>query len=760
MSGQRNKKPDDIIKNRQEYLDNLNLEISLQDANEQAVKQYKETGQMPAVTQMKDNRSVEDKLRDYEKLKASIREDLLPIANASMVNNIIQIIQNSPFNKDNGLLIFLAQRAPDIVKNLSKIYKFGIKGDLNDAEQFAQFVIKMYSDKNSMVENTKSIMARLGTNTQTGLAKKATEQSYVLSSLEAEMNAIIHNVSRTINNQAFRRLLLNKQQLISENINTVRSLYPPNLSYQIPRSNLSITLMELENYFNNQVEYNLISINEKNDFQLFLQYLNHNIPNTDYYNTLLTQLKRAGDILKASDNELNRQKFIESINNIYEYIFNTGETNDELLKIKQALDRILLIPNVRQYAQQAMPLQPQGVQAGVPAGVPQRGQDGGDGGDGDGGDGDDEDYDPYEYMGVMGDFVKSIPSMFRRNPQPQLQPQYIDYEEMKHYEDFIEANKDLLVPENRRRLELLKNEYALKNINDTQYLEKLSEYNKKIMDEMNKRRDIDKARVSQTAARGYVGGITRKQLDTRANYIYDLARDRQLDPNDFYRMNHDMQYVHNQIGHAISLEKAYDELERIAKHYLHIDLARHAQGLGKMQGTGFPQPTYNFTKQYVEPTEGVQSDPRYIKFGRYLVNTKSLKDNKLSLRRPKGGVIASLPVYKMSNPFSKVIKKIVGGALPSQDDFSDLTEEELRYLHKVSKESDLSHKIEIPTPSKDEDEKDAHLFNVYKGEIMAGNDNKEMIRKFKLLLMKLSKNNTINKREANEILEMLTTAGY
>jgi hypothetical protein len=35
-----------------------------------------------------------------------------------------------------------------------------------------------------------------------------------------------------------------------------------------------------------------------------------------------------------------------------------------------------------------------------------------------------------------------------------------------------------------------------------------------------------------------------------------------------------------------------------------------------------------------------------------------------------------------------------------------------------------------------------------------------MIRKFKLLLIKLSRNNTIDKREANEILEMLTHAGY
>ena len=661
MSGQRNKKPDDIIKKRQEYLDNLNLEISLQDANEQAIKTYKETGQMPVSTQMKDNRSVEDKLRDFEKLKASIREDLLPIANISMVNNIIQIIQNSPFNKDNGLLVFLAQRAPDIVKNLSKIYKFGIKGDLNDAEQFTQFVIKMYSDKNSMVENTKSIMARLGTNTQTGLAKKATEQSYILSSLEAEMNTIINDVSRTINNQVFRRVLEDKQRNISANINIVRKLYPPSLSYNIPNTNLTITLMDLENYFNNEIDTNTLAINEKNDFQLFLQYLNHNIPNTDYYNTLITQLKRAGEYVKTSDNVINRQKFIDSIDNIYEYIFNTGETLNELVRIQDALNRILNNPNLRQYAQQAG--QPQ---------VPPQPQ-------------------------------PQVPPQPQAPPQPQPQAPPV-HPIPARFPQAFDPNNNPWTPQ-------ITAEIQADIANLTGLVNPLPAGN--VKNELQAR--LRRARLS----------INRIPPMTVVRLLHTIFID--------------VSNIYGQQPNWANLRTGYGF---------------------NMRGSGFPQPAYNFTKQYVEPTEGVQSDPRYIKFGRYLVNTKSLKDNKLSLRREKGTPIASLPVYKMSNPFSKVIKKIVGGSLPSQDDFSDLTEEELRYLHKVSKESDLSHKIEIPTPSKDEDEKDAHLFNVYKGEIMAGNDNKEMIRKFKLLLIKLSKNNTIDKREANEILEMLTHAGY
>ena len=69
MSGQKNKTPSDVIKHRQEYLDNLSLQVQLNEANEQAVKQFVSTGQVPPISQMKDTRSTTQILLDVEKLK-------------------------------------------------------------------------------------------------------------------------------------------------------------------------------------------------------------------------------------------------------------------------------------------------------------------------------------------------------------------------------------------------------------------------------------------------------------------------------------------------------------------------------------------------------------------------------------------------------------------------------------------------------------------------------------------------------------------
>ena len=55
---------------------------------------------------------------------------------------------------------------------------------------------------------------------------------------------------------------------------------------------------------------------------------------------------------------------------------------------------------------------------------------------------------------------------------------------------------------------------------------------------------------------------------------------------------------------------------------------------------------------------------------------------------------------------------------------------EKNYLNKIVSASNLHDKLSVPAPSKDQRDKDFHQFEVMKGEILSGNDNKEMIKKF------------------------------
>jgi hypothetical protein len=107
-----------------------------------------------------------------------------------------------------------------------------------------------------------------------------------------------------------------------------------------------------------------------------------------------------------------------------------------------------------------------------------------------------------------------------------------------------------------------------------------------------------------------------------------------------------------------------------------------------------------------------------------------------------------------------VLRKMVGGSNPSFDELNSLDEEERNYLSRIASASNIEDKFNIPTPNKNEDEKDVNQFEIMRGQIMAGNDSTELVKKFKILIMKLSKKGLLPQREAKDLLYELVHLGY
>lgn len=168
---------------------------------------------------------------------------------------------------------------------------------------------------------------------------------------------------------------------------------------------------------------------------------------------------------------------------------------------------------------------------------------------------------------------------------------------------------------------------------------------------------------------------------------------------------------------------------------------------GRPLGSGMPKPV-------------VIKEPRFIGFGINEINNEKLKNNVLSIRRKTRTNIMGMPQRNISDKFKGVIKTIMGGGVPKFKDLEGLDEEEKEYLHKIVSKSELEDKLSIPAPSKDKYEKMVNEFEIMKGQIMSGNDNREYVKKFKLLVMKLVRNGYIPKNQAFELVEELTTLGY
>jgi hypothetical protein len=186
---------------------------------------------------------------------------------------------------------------------------------------------------------------------------------------------------------------------------------------------------------------------------------------------------------------------------------------------------------------------------------------------------------------------------------------------------------------------------------------------------------------------------------------------------------------------------------------------KRGRGRPRVQGSGIATPK-KFLVDKVDHTTGIKPDKKYIPFGKYYIHRHKLNDNILSFRHPSGVSVIGQPAHRVSDKLGNVMRDIVGGKVPSFNDLSGLTEDEKSYLYKVSKRAEIADKLSIPTPSKDAIEKDIHDFEVMKGEIMAGNDSVPLIKKFKLLLLRLSKNGTLPKADVQEIMEELLTLGY
>jgi hypothetical protein len=195
---------------------------------------------------------------------------------------------------------------------------------------------------------------------------------------------------------------------------------------------------------------------------------------------------------------------------------------------------------------------------------------------------------------------------------------------------------------------------------------------------------------------------------------------------------------------------------------------RNPEGIGKgitqdtqvkqIKGNGIAR---NVIVKKTDYSQGIlPSNSKYIPFGRYHLDNHKLQNNILAIKRGTGCNVAGFPIERISKELCGVLHTIVGGGQPQFNQLDSLTPDEKIYLHKLAKKVDILDRLSIPTPNKDENEKDTNQFEIMKGEILNGNDSIDLIKKFKLLIIKMVKKELLPKSQANDILMELATLGY
>jgi uncharacterized coiled-coil DUF342 family protein len=733
MSGQPNRYANSAEMFRNQYMDALNNRANVDDFNLQANKNYKATGSLPPqVTQMIDNRTTTEILADTEKLKLNIMSELKPVMNSGTASVVVQKIQTSPVNADGSFLIWVAQNIPEIVKSLKKKYAIGIKGDAQDATNIVLFLSDMYSKIKDYTGTVKSYFDSVGDSKtglkegdldalkkeyQTIIARLKTKYPNMRTSGDLRIPDLIRSTTEKMND-LFDLISSEKYKQTIQNIQGVNGKIELSLTNGI----VGVTKSILELYDSlpsaslvrtlyKQLDQSLKNNNENLSVNILTEIYNL-FPDRSTYDSIVNYV---GEIDAHAPDEYDvytpsriSEESLQAITNLRDSGLLTKILQNKITKFVDERN-----PNVKIDICQDIIDTLEDMEQSIPDTI--------------------SDIHP-ETSETINETIQSFTNMLQNLSQlstnfskskytrPVYQAQPEDDERVEVYQPEYETGPTeiSLSPEQERDVKLINEE--INNINF-----RLDEIVPRIQNLVIKEQDLKKE-IKQYGN----DSATQKEMDAVVKELFDLR-----DQRDF-------------------LNEKVMQLQAQRRSISGNGLKKKRRGRPKGSGVGPKK-----FEDKIDHTKGIKPVKKYHPFGKYFVNSQKLNHgNVLSIKSKSGTNVREYPSRIVSPHLGHVIKTIIGGGVPSWNDMEKLTEDEKDYLYKVSKRAEFADKISIPTPSKDKLEKDIHEFEVCKGEIMAGNDSKELIKKFKLLIIKLSKNGTIPKREATEVMQELLELGY
>lgn len=166
-------------------------------------------------------------------------------------------------------------------------------------------------------------------------------------------------------------------------------------------------------------------------------------------------------------------------------------------------------------------------------------------------------------------------------------------------------------------------------------------------------------------------------------------------------------------------------------------------------------------KVSIDMSQGIKNTaPTYVPFGKFIINPSKLSRGIFEVRTLNGGKMGKYPDKELSPSLTKIMRRMLDDRMPDEYDFNEMDLEDQNFLFNLSKDAKINDRLNIPTPKLSKEGEEMNRFEILKGQIVAGNDNKELVKEFKQMLLKFSNDGRIKKNEAREILMDLTALGY
>ena len=145
----------------------------------------------------------------------------------------------------------------------------------------------------------------------------------------------------------------------------------------------------------------------------------------------------------------------------------------------------------------------------------------------------------------------------------------------------------------------------------------------------------------------------------------------------------------------------------------------------------------------------------YIPIGKYKAHKTKLMGGKLQIRSNNNNQVCNFKSQVISTNIRDILLKLNKGETINYKDVDNLTIDEKNQLYTIGKKLHISQLFDIPSTLKSEEEKLVSDFLKLRGSLVAGNNSKELLREFKINILKMKNNKLISLQEYNEVLNIL-----
>lgn len=762
MSGQPIRTQADANKFRNEYMETLDLQDEINDYNLQANKTYLLTGALPPQSQMQDTRTNAEKLRDVEGMKQNVAEQLRPIAEPQFAYAIVDKIINSPLNIDNSLFRFLAQRAESIAEQLKKILPYGIAGDENDLLRIVEYIKNMYSETQGKFQTTKSYMNSIGSQSSSSKVLSGNDIDNIIIALQD----IIKNID------IISRKNINVGRIINAE-NVINRLRPVllNLKNSLPTTEqVKLLLNDIENpIFNNPypeigVVQNMSYSSE--DLEAFFKLI-EKLPKYTEVMALINKIKQfleSGNYNLVVDGLRNLEKMFMGVEGIANTrILNKFQSIKKRQQYKQEQANKLEAEQTRQFiqnqseeqkniskAQKVYIVNPEDDAVWV-RGSMNLGSNMKEGSLGSSQTGQSNVSSLTNTSSFGSNFSGSLSENVRQMRR-QIRVLPLDVDSMSEISNALD--------------ELEKRAISAEQSNDEEAIQE-------VMDDI-KQAQVELRSLDKTSERTFSQPSSSVSSLSSNSPSITLSKAHEEVSNALLRGNFDrkLKEKEDKVAKLISEARAIAGSKKLSQEEKNIKIDNIKKQkkvledeIDKMKEEGENKIGKGIRRGRprgggIKPIVEVQKQPTFIGFGINEINQKQLNNGIVKIRRNTKSNYMDMPSKRVSSNLQGIIKTIVGGGVPKFNELNSLDEDEKEYLHKIISRSNLEDKLSVPAPSKDQQEKDIHNFEVMRGQLMSGNDSQELVKKFKLLIRKLSKQNLLPKADVEDLLETLADLGY